>query len=190
MPLPLLLALTASSKEPSLTISTMDGTSNFAPFSTETSAYHRHDRWIPFDATRNFPDLGPRFIEGERTARGRLLAAKLAALPPPTPIPSLDSSGGKSLKPSPTKPEDPQLSTSIPLVPGVGGANGKAKWGDNEVVDFATLDWSLESVEDDVPRDLSWSAVLKRTFEQYVRGERPNMYGEWLNWDVQEEMED
>jgi WD repeat and SOF domain-containing protein 1 len=31
-------------------------------------------------------------------------------------------------------------------------------------------------------RDLDWSAVMKRTFEAYVRGERPNMYGEWLNW--------
>ena len=30
--------------------------------------------------------------------------------------------------------------------------------------------------------DLSWSAVLKRTFEAYIRGERPNMYGEWLQW--------
>jgi hypothetical protein len=32
-------------------------------------------------------------------------------------------------------------------------------------------------------RDLSWSAVLKRTFEGYVRGERPNMYGEWMKWE-------
>ncbi|KAF9450044.1 snoRNA binding protein [Macrolepiota fuliginosa MF-IS2] len=31
-------------------------------------------------------------------------------------------------------------------------------------------------------RDLDWSAVLKRTFEAYVRGERPNMYGEWVQW--------
>lgn len=31
-------------------------------------------------------------------------------------------------------------------------------------------------------RDMDWSAVLKRTFEGYVRGERPNMYGEWLQW--------
>lgn len=38
-----------------------------------------------------------------------------------------------------------------------------------------------EEVEDDV-RDLSWSTVLKRTFEGYLRGERPNMYGEWLDW--------
>ncbi|KAI0348387.1 hypothetical protein BDW22DRAFT_83853 [Trametopsis cervina] len=30
--------------------------------------------------------------------------------------------------------------------------------------------------------DLSWSAVLKRTFEAYLRGERPNMYGEWIRW--------
>ncbi|KAK0459087.1 uncharacterized protein EV420DRAFT_1538217 [Desarmillaria tabescens] len=29
-------------------------------------------------------------------------------------------------------------------------------------------------------RDLSWSTVLKRTFEAYIRGERPNMYGEWI----------
>ncbi|KAF7799256.1 hypothetical protein EIP86_010488 [Pleurotus ostreatoroseus] len=29
-------------------------------------------------------------------------------------------------------------------------------------------------------QDLSWAAVLKRTFEAYIRGERPNMYGEWL----------
>jgi len=31
-------------------------------------------------------------------------------------------------------------------------------------------------------RDLDWATVLKRTFEAYIRGERPNMYGEWLQW--------
>ncbi|EAU84066.2 snoRNA binding protein [Coprinopsis cinerea okayama7 len=31
-------------------------------------------------------------------------------------------------------------------------------------------------------RDLDWSTVLKRTFEAYLRGETPNMYGEWLVW--------
>ncbi|THV03783.1 hypothetical protein K435DRAFT_827041 [Dendrothele bispora CBS 962.96] len=31
-------------------------------------------------------------------------------------------------------------------------------------------------------RDLSWSTVLKRSFEAYLRGEAPNMYGEWLAW--------
>lgn len=30
--------------------------------------------------------------------------------------------------------------------------------------------------------DLSWSTVLKRSFEAYLRGEAPNMYGEWLQW--------
>ncbi len=31
-------------------------------------------------------------------------------------------------------------------------------------------------------QDLDWATVLKRTFEAYVRGERPNMYGEWMRW--------
>ncbi|KAJ6602155.1 hypothetical protein B0H10DRAFT_2081063 [Mycena sp. CBHHK59/15] len=31
-------------------------------------------------------------------------------------------------------------------------------------------------------RDLDWSTVLKRTFEGYIRGENPNMYGEYLVW--------
>lgn len=31
-------------------------------------------------------------------------------------------------------------------------------------------------------KDLDWSTVLKRTFEGYIRGERPNMYGEWIAW--------
>ncbi|TFK75691.1 hypothetical protein BDN72DRAFT_810612 [Pluteus cervinus] len=35
---------------------------------------------------------------------------------------------------------------------------------------------------DDDKRDLDWSIVLKRTFEAYIRGERPNMYGEWIRW--------
>ena len=36
-------------------------------------------------------------------------------------------------------------------------------------------------VQDD-KRDLDWATVLKRTFEAYIRGERPNMYGEWIQW--------
>ncbi|KAF9268835.1 hypothetical protein L218DRAFT_892383 [Marasmius fiardii PR-910] len=31
-------------------------------------------------------------------------------------------------------------------------------------------------------RDLDWSAIMKRTFEAYIRGERGNMYGEWIRW--------
>jgi len=44
----------------------------------------------------------------------------------------------------------------------------------------ASLEWE-DKIQDDL-RDLSWAAVLKRTFEAYIRGERPNMYGEWINW--------
>ncbi|KAK1232320.1 hypothetical protein PQX77_004571 [Marasmius sp. AFHP31] len=38
---------------------------------------------------------------------------------------------------------------------------------------------AISTAED--KRDLDWSAVLKRTFEAYLRGERPNMYGEWIH---------
>ena len=38
-----------------------------------------------------------------------------------------------------------------------------------------------DSVADD-RRDLDWATVLKRAFESYIRGERPNMYGETLRW--------
>ena len=52
--------------------------------------------------------------------------------------------------------------------------------------DAATTEADNESeyedkVSDD-KRDLDWATVLKRTFESYIRGERPNMYGEWLQW--------
>lgn len=40
------------------------------------------------------------------------------------------------------------------------------------------LDLANENDDD----DLSWSTTLKRTFEAFVRGERPNMYGEWITW--------
>ncbi|KAJ3746607.1 glycosyltransferase family 32 protein [Lentinula detonsa] len=43
------------------------------------------------------------------------------------------------------------------------------------------IDEAEETVESD-KRDLDWSAVLKRTFESYIRSERPNLYGEWLQW--------
>lgn len=66
-----------------------------------------------------------------------------------------------------------------------GEEDGGPKWGDDER-DFDDLDWSNETVDED-ERDLSWSAVLKRTFEAYLRGETPNMYGEWINWSSTEE---
>ncbi|KAL8291766.1 hypothetical protein RQP46_002024 [Phenoliferia psychrophenolica] len=73
-------------------------------------SYHFHNYWwLPFDPSRNFPDLGSRFL-----AEGQV-------------------------PPLPTSSED----------------------------------------------DLSWSTVLKRTFEKFVRGEAPNLYGEDLNWEEQ-----
>ncbi|KAG6829925.1 hypothetical protein H0H92_002948 [Tricholoma furcatifolium] len=42
--------------------------------------------------------------------------------------------------------------------------------------------WDEEDSVYDDKRDLDWATVLKRTFEAYIRGERPNMYGEWLEW--------
>jgi len=42
-----------------------------------------------------------------------------------------------------------------------------------------------EEEEEYDERDLPWGTVLKRTFESYMRGERPNMYGEWIDWDGQ-----
>lgn len=38
-----------------------------------------------------------------------------------------------------------------------------------------------DDLKDDI-RDLSWATALKRTFEAYIRGERPNMYGEYIVW--------
>lgn len=87
----------------------------------ESSFAHAFDtRWRPFDPARHWPDLGPRFAEGERAARA-------AANPDADP------------------------------------------------------DDCVDDIDDDKV-DLDWATVLKRTFESYVRGERPNMYGEWLHW--------
>ncbi|KAG2369426.1 hypothetical protein BDR07DRAFT_1347994 [Suillus spraguei] len=93
----------------------------FEGFFRGAFSYHFHNFWWkPFDPSRNWPDLGPRFSAGERAARA---AAE----------PDID-------------PED-----------------------------------ATDRVADD-KRDLDWATVLKRTFESYIRGERPNMYGEWLQW--------
>ncbi|KAF5375153.1 hypothetical protein D9758_000383 [Tetrapyrgos nigripes] len=78
-------------------------------------SYHFHNFWWkPFDPSRNWPDLGPRFEAGELKAKS-----------------------------------SPKVKASL---------------------------------EEGDRRDLDWSTVLKRTFESYIRGERPNMYGEWIKW--------
>ncbi|GAA6017392.1 hypothetical protein JCM10207_005619 [Rhodosporidiobolus poonsookiae] len=144
-------------------------------------SYHFHNFWwIPFDQARNFPDLGPRFHATERIARGRLLAAKLAANPSAQP-PTLEGSGSG---PSPTKPGEQERQARATPTLGVKQDAGY-KWGDDER-DFDSLRWDDESVEADDERDLPWSTVLKRTFEGFLRGETPNMYGEYISWDEAE----
>ena len=90
------------------------------------------NRWLPFDPSRNFPDLGPRFIKGERALRDAQRAS------------STDNENG----------------------------DGKEGEGPGETV--------REDMDDEI--DLSWATVMKRSFEGYIRAERPNMYGEWLHW--------
>jgi hypothetical protein len=112
--------LMASSKERTLIISTISGKS------LRSSVVHLFiffNRWKPFDSSRNWPDLGPRFIAGENVARAAAVGA----------------------------PE-------------------------GETIE----EWEDRVLDD--KRDLDWATVLKRTFEGYIRGERPNMYGEWIEW--------
>jgi len=52
-------------------------------------------------------------------------------------------------------------------------------WPDLGVTFGATIQSSGVQKPD---RDLSWAAVMKRTFESYIRGDQPNMYGEWIQW--------
>ena len=102
-------------------------------------SYHFHNFWwLPFDPSRNWPDLGPRFGKGEKALRDAQKATAAAA-----------------------------------------AAQEEARTvgeGEEEPVGVSTR----EDMDDEV--DLSWSTVLKRTFEAYIRAERPNMYGEWLQW--------
>lgn len=79
-------------------------------------------RWKPFDPIQNWPDLGPKFRNGEKVARDNM------------------------------------------------GESGHNMTADED-----------EGIKQD-RRDLDWATVFKRTFESYIRGERPNMYGEWLVW--------
>lgn len=97
-------------------------------------------RWRPFDPSRNWPDLGPRFLKGEKTLRQAARAAKILAENPDF--------------------KDVDIRADV------------------DEKDSDQLELEEEKDED----DLSWSTVLKRTFEAYIRSERPNMYGEWLIW--------
>ncbi|KAG6852523.1 hypothetical protein C0991_011251 [Blastosporella zonata] len=113
-------------------------------------SYHFHNFWWkPFDPTRNWPDLGPRFKAGEAAARAALEAEK-------------------------------EVKHDAPIT-----THAHHDGNDDAA---ASKEWEREMEREDEDsvdtdkRDLDWSAVLKRTFEAYIRGERPNMYGEWIQW--------
>ncbi|WVO20531.1 uncharacterized protein IAS62_001828 [Cryptococcus decagattii] len=111
-------------------------------------SYHFHNFWwLPFDPSRNFPDLGHRFIKGERALRdaARSSSSDQAA-----------HTVGNDVEPR-----------NVP------GTSQEGVEGDSDVTNREDMD--------DEP-DLSWSTVLKRSFEGFLRGERPNAYGEWLEW--------
>ncbi|KAF8507582.1 snoRNA binding protein [Hysterangium stoloniferum] len=123
-------------------------------------SYHWHNNWWrPFDATRNWPDLGPRFAQFEQT--GRIQAREAAAAAAAASSHSKKSkSSSHAKKRASGSGSGSDASPRSPLPP--------ANAGEDDAIDDK--------------RDLDWSAILKRTFEAYIRGERPNMYGEWIEW--------
>ncbi|CAE6469311.1 unnamed protein product [Rhizoctonia solani] len=108
----------------------------FEGFFRGAYSYHYHNSWwVPFDRTRNYPDLGSRFAAGEKLAKEELLRKAREAL--------------------------------------------AQKDGDHKAVHAPHLErWS----QDEDQPDLSWATVMKRTFEAFIRGERSNVYGEYIKW--------
>jgi WD repeat and SOF domain-containing protein 1 len=51
------------------------------------------------------------------------------------------------------------------------------------IIDEQSIRLDEDKVEDD-EMDLGWATVLKRTFEAYVRGERPNMVRSYLSFSL------
>ncbi|KAG8919415.1 hypothetical protein FRC01_001296, partial [Tulasnella sp. 417] len=133
-------------------------------------SYHFHNFWwVPFDPVRNFPDLGPKFKDGEIKARMKLKvdaraeAARVAKA----------AAAGKKAEADADEVRKKQAAMRASKAPKV------------SLEPTAQDLWEFEREDQDLStdnRDLAWSAVLKRTFEAYIRGERPNMYGEWLKW--------
>lgn len=56
------------------------------------------------------------------------------------------------------------------------------RFGFSEDVGQAAAKEKASSGVHEVVLDLDWSTIVKRTFEAYMRGERPNMYGENIFW--------
>jgi len=114
-------------------------------------------RWKPFDPARNFPDLGPRFKAGEEIALAAIRNEKIkkAALA--------------------------AKSRSAYAATAAAARTTKAPISSIGLEDEKEEDGEIKVLEKD-KLDLDWSTVMKRTFEGYIRGERPNMYGEWIEW--------
>jgi len=130
----------------------------FKGFFRGSYSYHFHNFWWkPFDPSRNFPDLGPRFKAGEDIALNAIRKEKLKALAQAA---KSRSSAGESATTSTAATSSGTLGTE------------KKKHKEEEEI----------KVLDNDKVDLDWSTVIKRTFEAYIRGERPNMYGEWIEW--------
>ncbi|KAG6877233.1 hypothetical protein C0992_010546 [Termitomyces sp. T32_za158] len=124
-----------------------------SPSTDSDSDTDTRGRWKPFDPSRNWPDLGPRFEAGETAARAALRAER-------------ERERGR--RPQAPAPAQAKAHAHAEAQEGTqDGERGEGQGREREGAD---------------KRDLDWSTVLKRTFEAYVRGEQPNMYGEWLVW--------
>ncbi|WRT70707.1 uncharacterized protein IL334_007705 [Kwoniella shivajii] len=124
----------------------------FDAFFRGAFSYHFHNFWwLPFDPSRNWPDLGSRFIKGEK-------ASKEAAKAKDSTVAGQAQLLGEKADMNAQNPDD------------IG----------QTIVEGESLVSKREDMDDEI--DLSWSTVLKRTFEGYLRAERPNAYGEWLEW--------
>jgi WD repeat and SOF domain-containing protein 1 len=138
-------------------------------------SYHWHNHWWePFDPARNFPDLGSRFHKNEHNARVKLHSASIADAS------SASAAAARTARPKRggwkfRKAKDAPVTGVAGAAPPPGieyDLYGVPKFEEDSENEDVLIDW----------RDLSWAAVLKRTFEAYLRGERPNMYGEWIHW--------
>lgn len=141
----------------------------FDAFFRGAFSYHWHNFWPdPFDPVRDWPDLGDRFASPARAAlRNKALAAHRRRIAPPL-------ASGTSVAPG-----------AVPLADGLAGVGvgdaERAAVGVLSGVRALEVEQSELGMEED-EGDLSWASVMKRTFEGFVRGERGNAYGEWIEW--------
>ncbi|KAI9629673.1 hypothetical protein KEM48_012737 [Puccinia striiformis f. sp. tritici PST-130] len=115
---------------------------------------------------------GPRFEEGERIIRGKALAAKQL-------ISNSHSTSNSKNKASSSNNNNKKKNEGKNTDQLHNGHEKSREELESELIRSIKLD--QDDVADD-ERDLGWATVLKRTFEAYLRCERPNMYGEWIDW--------